>query len=50
LKQVIHIFIAAGKTFDDTQNKTEISFDIRFTRLHVPGFDAGKEAVFLFVL
>jgi hypothetical protein len=50
LEQVVHIFIAAGKTFDDAQDKTEIPFDIRFPRLHVPGFDAGKEAVFLFVL
>ena len=42
LEQIINIFISSGKTLDDTEDKTEIAFDVFFSCLHIPCQDPFK--------
>ena len=46
LKQIIYIFVIAGKTFDDTKYQPEIAFDISFSGGGISLFDPCKQSIF----
>ena len=50
LKQIVCIFIGRGKTFHDTEYKTQISLDIVVSCIHVALLNLFKQSLFFRLL